>query len=259
MAKKIIALLLAALMCCALLCACNDSQGKKPNPSDDPKPSASQPVDSKPEDTKPQDSKPAPSGELKEIKVADYFSKEDLWEDDGGEFNMEADKLVMDNALMGDFSTLQLKEEAQNVTYKFTLQLSDIATDLSVDDGTWWNSELMILGRSTLAAPGWEEGQTGYSLTAWGDMSEVFIGRAGHDDAFGSVKWGVEDGKPHDIEFSLINNEDNTTVTVRLSVDGKVVFEQVDDGSIKKDGRTPLFPEPGTLTLRCKYLKATIS
>lgn len=255
MAKKIIALLLAALMCCALLCACNNTQGNTPNPSSDPKPSGT----NKPDDSKPQDSKPVQTGEVKEIKLADYFSKEDMWEDDGGDFTMEADKLVLNNAFMGDFSTLQLKEEAQNVTYKFTLQLSDIATNLSVDEGTWWDSELMILGRSTLAAPGWEEGQTGYSLTAWGDMSEVFIGRAGHDDAFGSVKWGVEDGKPHEIEFSLINNEDNTQVTVRLSVDGKVVFEQVDDGSIKKDGRTPLFPEPGTLTLRCKYLKATIS
>lgn len=250
MAKKIIALLLAALMCCTLLCACSGTQDENPNPSEDPQPSESK---------TPEGSQSVQTGEVKEIKVSDYFSQEALWEDDGGDFTMDADKLVLNNAFMGDFSTLQLKEEAQNVTYKFTIQLSDIPTTLSVDEGTWWDAELMILGRSTLAAPGWEDGQTGYSLTAWGDMSEVYIGRAGHDDAFGSVKWGIEDCEPHDIAFSLINNEDNTEVTIRLSVDGEVIFETVDDGSIIKDGKTPLFPEPGTLTLRCKYLKATIS
>ena len=131
-------------------------------------------------------------------------------------------------------------------------------TDLSEEEGTWWDSELMILARSSLLAPGWEDGQTGYSLTAWGDMKQVAIGRAGHDDAFGFIDWNVADGQEHEIEFSLTNNEDDTEVTIVLKMDGETVFETVDDGSIVKEDRIPLFPEGGNLTIRSKYLQVTV-
>ncbi len=256
--KKLIALLLALTMVFALA-ACGTTE---------PAPTEAKPTEAAPTEAAPtEEPTEAPTeaeqpgeevtGEPVEVVLADYFSQ-DVWEDDGGDVYVEEDHILFDNAFMGDFSALYLTETAQNVTYKFSLQLEEIPTDISVDEGTWWDAELLILGRSAIAAPGWEEGQTGYSLTAWGDMSEVFIGRAGHDDAFGSIQWNVTDGQPHDIEFSLQNNEDSTTVTITLTVDGEVVFETVDDGSIVKEGRTPLFPEAGGLTIRCKYVQATI-
>lgn len=248
MAKKILTTLLVLLMCAALLCACGGEGNNNTSTT-----GASNDTTAAPEDTT---AASGTDGEVTEVVLSEYFGK-DVWEDDGDVY-VEEDHILFDNAFMGDFAALRLTETAQNVTYKFTLQLDKIPTDLSVDEGTWWDSELLILGRSTLAAPAWEEGQTGYCLTAWGDMSEVFIGRAGHDDAFGSIQWNVADGQPHDIEFSLVNNEDNTTVTITLTIDGEVVFTTVDDGSIVKEGRTPLFPDEGGLTIRCKYVQATI-
>ena len=253
MAKKTLTTLLVVLMCIALLCACTPTNAPETNAPETNAPATNAPATNAPENN----DDPTPAG-TQEVVLSDYFGQ-DVWEDDGGDVYVEEDQIVFDNGFMGDFAALRLTETAQNVTYKFTLQLEDIPTDVSVDEGTWWDAELMILARSALAAPGWEEGQTGYSLTAWGDMSEVFIGRSGHDDAFGSIQWNVTDGQPHDIEFSLENNEDNTTVTITLTVDGEVVFTTVDDGSIVKEGRTPLFPDAGGLTIRCKYVKATIS
>lgn len=250
MAKKIMTTLLVLLMCTALLCACG-SEASTANPTTaetEAAPAAEAATTSAAET--------ADEG-TKEVVLADYFGQ-DVWEDDGGDVYVEEDHILFDNAFMGDFSALRLTETAKNVTYKFTLQLEEIPTDLSVDEGTWWDSELLILGRSALAAPGWEEGQTGYCLTAWGDMSEVFIGRSGYDDAFGSIQWNVTDGEPHDIEFSLVNNADDTAVTITLKVDGEVVFETVDDGSIVKEGGTALYPDEGGLTIRCKYVQATI-
>lgn len=258
MAKKLMTTLLALVLCMALVCACG-TPDEQETTTGAPQTTQAPETPEVPETTEPQETPAvsADNGELKEIVLADYFGQE-VWEDDGGDVYVEEDHILFDNAFMGDFASLRMTETAQNVTYKFTLQLNEIPTDLSVDEGTWWDSELLILGRSALAAPGWEEGQTGYSLTAWGDMSEVFIGRSGHDDAFGSIQWNVNDGEPHDIEFSLINNEDNTAVTIKLVVDGEVVFETVDDGSIVKEDRTPLFPDAGGLTIRCKYVQATI-
>ena len=254
MAKKILTTLLVALMCAALLCACGgDSTSTTTGASNDTT-AAPETTEAPADDTT---AAPSGNGEVTEIVLSDYFGQ-DVWEDDGGDVYVESDHILFDNSFMGDFAALRLTETAQNVTYKFTLQLDKIPTDLSADEGTWWDSELLILARSSLAAPGWEDGQTGYCLTAWGDMSEVYIGRSGHDDAFGSIQWNVNDGEPHDIEFSLVNNEENTAVTITLTVDGEVVFTTVDDGSIVKEGRTPLFPDAGGLTIRCKYIEATI-
>ena len=176
MAKKILMTLLAVLMCAGLLCACTSAPA-----SSTPETTAANET-AAPETEAAETEAPAVEGssETKEIVLSDYFSQ-DVWEDDGGDVYVEEDHILFDNAFMGDFSALRMTETAQNVTYKFTLQLDEIPTDISVDEGTWWDAELLILGRSALAAPGWEEGQTGYCLTAWGDMSEVFIGRSGHE------------------------------------------------------------------------------
>ena len=257
--KKYLLTLLAVLLCAAMLCACGEA-------AEDPKPTA-EPTKA-PETTPapaptdppvdPQPTDPVVTDEMQDVKLSDLFAQE-VWEDDGGDVSVEADKIVFDNGYMGDFAALRMTQDYKNVNYKFTLQLEEIPEGLSEAEGTWWDAEFMILLRSALAAPGWEDGQTGYSLTAWGDMKQLYIGRSGHDDAFGSVEWGCADGQPHEIEFSAQNNEDNTTVALKLIIDGEVVFEQVDDGSITKEDRTPLFPDAGGLTIRCKYVKATIS
>lgn len=257
--KKTLVTLLAALLCIALLCACDPSIV---NPSDTQTSTQGNPTGTQAstqgDPTSAPTSGQVSDGSVKTVKLSEYFGDKDIWEDDGGDVTVEEDKIVFDNGYMGDFSTLRLTETAQNVCYQFTIQLEDIPEELSEAEGTWWDAEVMILLRSTLLAPGWEDGQTGYSLTAWGDMSKVYIGRAGHDDAFGFVEWGCNDGKPHDIEFSAVNNADNTEVTLKLVVDGETVFEKVDDGSITKKDRIPLFPDEGGLTLRAKYVKMTI-
>lgn len=260
--KKYLASFLAVLLCLALLCACgtNDNPGtsnpgtSNPGTSD---PGNDDPGNNDPGNDDPGNDDPGAGAQLQDVVLADYFSQ-DVWEDDGGDVSVEADQIVFDNGYMGDFAALRLTESFQNVNCKFTLQLEDIPTGLSEAEGTYWDAELMIMLRSSLAAPGWEDGQTGYSLTAWGDMGTVYIGRAGHDDAFGSIEWPCNDGQPHSIEFSAENNEDNTVVHLKLVIDGEVVFEQDDDGSITKEGRTPLFPNAGGITIRCKYVKAIV-
>lgn len=254
MKKKMTLAMATALLAALLLSACGSQQPTQTTTQ--PTTETTQPTETTqaPETTQPE----ADNGEAKTIVLSDYFSQEDVWEDDGGDVYVEEDHILFDNGYMGDFSTLMLKEEAKNVTYRFTLKLENIPTDLSVEEGTWWDSELMILARSSLLAPGWEDGQTGYSLTAWGDMKQVAIGRAGHDDAFGMIDWNVADGQEHEIEFSLTNNEDDTQVTIVLKIDGETVFETVDDGSIVKEDRIPLFPEGGNLTIRSKYLQVTV-
>ena len=129
-----------------------------------------------------------------------------------------------------------------------------------MEDFTWWDSELLIIARSSIAATSWyDDGtQTGYTLTSWGDMSTVFIGRAGYDDAFGEYEWNVNDGEPHAVELSVVNNEDNTAVTVTLVVDGVEIASVVDDGTQIKNDRPGLYPDAGGLTIRCKWLEATI-
>ena len=79
-----------------------------------------------------------------------------------------------------------------------------------------------------------EEGQAGYCITSWGDMNQFALGRSGYDDVFGIYDWPLGDGKPHQIQFTVDNNEDNTVII-------------------------SFFPEAGGITLRCKYLGAEIT
>lgn len=264
--KKFLAILLTLVLCVSLLAACGEKEtpgGSEPN---DPGGNGDQPGNSNtqpetPEDTQPEepeDTRPeAPSGPVT-ITVADYLSQ-DVWEDDGGFVTVSADGIVFDNALYGDLAALRLKEEAADATWKFNLQLTDIAEGLSEDAGDWWDSELCIVVRSAVAGSGYASGeQTGYTVTCWGDMSTVYLGRSGYDDAFGGFPWPCGDGQPHDIEITATNNADKTAVTVKLVVDGQVIAEVTDDGSLVKEGRTNLFPDAGGLTIRCKYLGATV-
>ncbi len=250
--KKILCLILALLMVLSMA-ACSTTNT---DPSDST-PAESQPQDSKPEDSKPEESKPAESG-ITEINVADYLSDESKWEDDGYH-EFKDGTLLFDNFMSGDFCAMRLKEEAQNVSYKFKLTINKLAP-VSMDDWTWWDSELLIIARSTIPAASWYDdlSQKGYTLTSWGDMSTVFIGRCGYDDAFGEFAWNVNDGQAHDIELKVVNNADNTQVTITLLVDGVEVASVVDDGTKIKNDRPALYPDAGGLTIRCKWLEATI-
>lgn len=123
------------------------------------------------------------------------------------------------------------------------------------------DSEFLVVARSTIAGNSWQDdgSQKGYTLTAWGDMSEVCIGRCGYDDAFGTFQWNIADGEAHAIEFTVENNADNTQVTITLVVDGVEIAKVVDDGSLVKNERPNLYPDAGGLTIRCKWLDATIN
>lgn len=251
--KKILSLALAVLMLLTLA-ACGE---EKPEGTTAPAETKA-PV----ETTAPvvETTAPVVENENKVITVSEYFADDSKWEDDGGYHERTADKLFFDNFMAGDYAALRLKEEAQNVTYKFKLTISQLAP-VSMDDWTWWDSELLIIARSAIPAASWYDdgSQTGYTLTSWGDMSSVFIGRCGYDDAFGEFQWNVNDGQPHDIELSVVNNEDNTQVTITLIVDGTEIASVVDDGTKIKNDRPGLYTEAGGLTIRCKWLEATIN
>ncbi len=252
--KKILCLVLAALMLCAMLTACNSSDTQETDPKE------TQSQQTEPQGTEPQETEPqAAISENTVITVADYIADDSKWEDDSGYHDRKDGKIHFDNFMAGDYCALRLTEEAQNVTYKFKLTINQLAP-VSMDDWTWWDSELLIIARSSIPAASWyDDGtQQGYTLTSWGDMSSVFIGRCGYDDAFGEFAWNVNDGQAHDIELSVVNNEDNTQVTVTLLVDGVEIASIVDDGSKVKNERPALYPDAGGLTIRCKWLDATI-
>ncbi len=195
--------------------------------------------------------------ENKEITVADYLADASKWEDDGGAYTLTANGLDFGSAESGKAAAVRLTEEAKNGTIKFNLQFTDFA-EVSMEEGTWWDSEFLCLFRSSLADKGFTDGQTGYSLISWGDMSTFFLGRSGYDDAFGEFSWPMADGKPHDFEVTLQNNEDDTQVTIQVKIDGKEVASVVDDGSLVKEGRTPLFPNAGGVTFRSSYVGAIV-
>ena len=250
--KKILSMVLAVLMVAAMLCACGNTNPTttKPN-TDTPNPTTTQ----KPAPTT--TVAPAPAGP-DVVTLSDYFANKDAWEDDGGYFTLSDDQIFFDNFSAGDYAAVRLTEAHQNVTYKFNVTINKLAP-VSMDDWTWWDSELCIIARSTIAGNSWQDdgSQKGYTLTAWGDMNEVCIGRCGYDDAFGTFKWNLGDGQAHDIEFTVINNEDGT-VTLKLVVDGNLIAEVVDDGSKVKNERPNLYPDAGGLTIRCKWLEATV-
>lgn len=256
--KKILSLVLAALMLAAVLCACDNAGSATTDPATAPvEPSESTESN---EPTEPGESSgPDESGDITVINVADYLGDASKWEDDGGYFDMDESKIFFDNYAAGDYCAVRLNEEVQNVTYKFSVTISQLAP-VSMDDWTWWDSEFLVIARSAQAGSSWQDdgSQVGYTLTSWGDMSTVFIGRCGYDDAFGEFSWNVNDGQPHEIELTVANNDDNTQVTITLVVDGVEVAEVVDDGTKIKEDRPGLYPDAGGLTIRCKWLEATI-
>lgn len=240
--KKILSLVLAVLMVATMLCACTNENPTTTASNEIPTTTAA----------------PAPAGPAV-INLADYFADKSKWEDDGGYFDMDDTKIFFDNYAAGDYAAVRLTEEAQNVTYKFNVTVAKLAP-VSMEDWTWWDSELCVIARSTLAASSWQEdgSQKGYTLTWWGDMSKVCIGRCGMDDAFGEFDANIGDGQPHAIEFTVVNNDDGT-VSLKLVIDGNVIAEVIDDGTKEKNGRPTLYPDAGGITIRCKWLEATIN
>lgn len=266
MAKKLMTTLLVALMCIALLCACTpNNPSETPNQSDDkgnvdPNPSGNQDdANSTGDQVEPEPSTGEDEPDIKTIKVSDYLGNADAWEDDGGDVTISAEKILFSNFYAGDFSSVRLTEAAADATWEYTVQVKKIPEGLSEDAGDWWDAEFLTVIRSALPGGSYLDGeQTGYTITSWGDLSTVYIGRAGYDDAFGYVAWPIGDGQPHVISFTAENNEDNTVVHLTLAVDGEVVFECDDDGSLVKKERVSLYPDAGGLTLRCKYLEVEV-
>lgn len=246
--KKILSLVLAALMVAAMLCACTTNTETKPNGTQAPTTQA--PTTQKP--TEPQ----GPDV----VTLADYFSKKDLWEDDGGYVTMTDDQLHFDNFTAGDYAAVRLTEQHLNATYKFNVTIPQLAP-VSMEDWTWWDSEFCVIARSTLAASSWQEdgSQKGYTLTWWGDMKQVVIGRCGYDEACGTFDANIGDGQPHDIEFTIVGNADGS-VSLKLVIDGVVVADVVDSGKIRDDKpeRPTSYPDAGGLTLRAKYLEVIV-
>lgn len=246
--KKILSLVLVALMVATMLCACTNEPATNPTTTAAPTPAPTQAPTVAP--TEPQ------GPEV--VDLADYFAQKALWEDDGGYFDLTDTQIHFDNFAAGDYAAVRMTESHQDVTYKFDVTINQLAP-VSMEDWTWWDSELCVIARSTLAASSWQDdgSQKGYTLTWWGDMSTVCIGRCGTDDAFGEFPANIGDGQAHAIEFTVINNADGT-VTVKLVLDGNVVAEVVDDGTKSKNDRPTLYPDAGGITIRCKWLDAVI-
>ena len=253
--KKLFAILLVVAMCAAM-CACDGGENPTQTTTD---PQSNPSESTTPGTTVPETTDPIVNNETKVITVSDYLADESKWEDDGGYYDMDSEKIFFDNFAAGDYCAVRLSEEAQNVTYKFNVTIHKLAP-VSMDDWTWWDSELLVIARSAIAGNSWQDdgSQTGYTLTSWGDMSTVFIGRCGKDDAFGEYAWNINDGQPHEIELSVVNNEDNTAVTITVKVDGAEIASVVDDGTVVKEGRPNLYPNAGGLTIRCKWLEVTV-
>ncbi len=256
--KKVLSLVLAVLLVAAMLCACTPNADT--NPTTTGKPAGSTPTPTTTGTPTPTTTgTPAPQGPAV-INVADFLNDESKWEYDYDCYEMKDGKLVYDTFFAGEFAALRLKEEAQDVTYKFNVTITDLAP-VSMEDYTWWDSELCIIARSAMAASSWpdEDGsQKGYTLTFWGDMSKVCIGRCGFDDAFGEFDCNIGDGQAHAIEFTVANNADGT-VAIKLVLDGNMVAELTDDGTKIKNDRPSLYPDAGGLTIRAKWLGVTIS
>ena len=249
--KKILSLVLVALMVATMLCACGTDTNTTTAAKND---STNAPTTLAPTTT----AAPAPQGPVV-VNVADYLADDSKWEDDGGYFTRDAEKIFFDNYAAGDYAAVRLNEQFQDVTYKFNVTISKLAP-VSMEDWTWWDSELCIIARSAKAASSWQDdgSQVGYTLTWWGDMNKVCIGRCGYDDAFGEFDAKLGDGQAHDIEFTVVNNEDGT-VTLKLVIDGNLVAEVIDDGSKVKNERPNMYKDAGGLTIRCKWLEATIN
>lgn len=259
--KKVLSLVLAVMMLAAVLCACGDT-----TPTTTGKPAGSTPVASTPAGSTPVASTPVGStgnGNTNNgpvvINVADYLADDSKWEFDSPDLaDLKDGKLRYDTAWAGDFLAARLTETAQNATWKFTITVNEQPED--IDDSIWWDTELMIIARSTIAGGTWYDdlSQAGYTISAWGDLSEFCLGRCGYDDAFGTFQWNIADGQPHEIEFTTINSEDNKSVEIIVVVDGVEVARATDDGSKIKNERPALYPDEGGLTIRAKWMEITI-
>lgn len=245
--KKYIAIALAIITCVTMFTACTP----KEESTNSQAPSTST--------TPAQPSTTNNTSAEQKIVVADYLSKE-VWEDDGGDVTISDDKILFSNFFAGDFAAVRMKETADDTTWEYTVQVKKRPEGLSEDAGDWWDAEFLTIIRSAVAGGSYLDGeQTGYTITSWGDLGTVYIGRAGYDDAFGYVAWPIGDGQPHVVSFSAKNNESKTVVHLTLAVDGEVIFECDDDGSLVKKERVSLYPDAGGLTIRCKYLEVEIS
>ena len=253
--KKITVMFMAMLMLVFSLTACKS----KDEPTNTAEPTAAVVPTEAPQETTPT---PAEAVQVAEVDLGSYLSDAAALEDDGGDYTVKNNSLIFNNAYYGDFCAVRVPGEFQNVNTKLTLQFTELAKDLSVDAGTWWDSEFLLLVRSKYAGSAFVEGnepQAGYCITSWGDMTQFALGRSGYDDVFGTFDWPLADGQPHKVEFTVINNEDNTQVTLKVVVDGVELASAVDDGSLVKKERPSLYPNAGGITLRAKYLGAIVT
>ena len=246
--KKILSLVLAVLMLAATLCACGGTDtptttAPKQNPTTAPTTTGGT---------------PDPAGPVV-INVSEYLANLDKWEiDDDFGLKHENNKMSFLTTDPGESMAAMLKVPAKNVTYKFNITV-DALGDGVVGADNWWDAELMFLARASVAGPGWRDdgSQTGYSITSWGEMKYVCIGRSGKDD-LAEFEWNIADGNPHEIEFSVVSNDDDSVVTITLKVDGEVIGVVEDDGSAIKNDRPASYPEAGNLVIRAKWVGITI-
>ena len=264
--KRILSLVLAVMMLATVLCACEPAApttaAKQPNGST-PAATQAKPTDPKPTDPKPTEPKPSePAGEEGVINVNDFLNDRGNWifDDDevaGELLTLEGGKMHFDTNFPGDLVAAMLNKPQQNGSYKFTLTINALAE--SYEDN-WYETELIIIARASRAGTSWYDdlSQTGYTISAWGDMSKFCLGRCGYDDAFGEFEWNVNDGQPHEIEIITTNSEDNKSVEIVVLVDGAEVARATDDGSKIKKERPALYPDAGNLVIRAKWMEITV-
>ena len=267
--KKVISLVLAVLMLVSLLCACAPADNGS-------KPAASTPAGNNGGNTGDNGNNGGNTGDNGNnggntgtndgnvINVNDYTSDVSNWEFDDDYALVQEDGKLIFNTVDGEFMAGMLKKPVLNGTYKFTLTINELpegVEELTPNDGAYWDTEFFIIARASAPTGTWSGGeQTGYCISSWGDMSTFSIGRCGYDSVCGEyLEWNVNDGQPHEIEFTVKDNEDGT-VNLILVVDGVVVADVIDEGAPRSDNpeRPTKYPEAGNLVIRSKNMKITI-
>lgn len=261
--KRILSLVLAAMMVATMLCACTAADPTKA-PTNAPTNAPTQAPTQKPTTpATPTEPKPTePAGQEGVINVNDFLNDRANWifdnDEVAGELLTLADgKMHFDTNFPGDLVAAMLNKPQQNGSYKFTLTINGLAEGYA---DNWYETELIIITRASKAGTSWYDdlSQTGYTISAWGDMSTFCLGRCGYDDAFGEFEWNVNDGQPHEIEIITTNSEDNKTVEIVVLVDGAEVARATDDGSKIKKERPGLYPDAGNLVIRAKWMEITV-
>lgn len=197
------------------------------------------------------------------VDVKDYLSP-DKWVDDSGNVTVTTDKIIFGTAKEGDSAAVKMADEFNDATYRFNIKLEKIPAGLNEEDGTLWDSALVIMVRAKLAGRTSEVGQAGYCISSWGDHSGFYVGKSGNDDYFTdeAIPWDLGDGREHYVEFTVENNDDGS-VSLKFSVDGNVLFEGIDKGEVFKESKLEqqqkIHTDKGALMFRCKYLGATIT